>query len=115
MSETVVLVSYHALPDRAETARRELEDLIATVQATEPDCGGITLLQGSNDAARSRRERRSQRSSWAAHGSLTSGRSSSERVRSGRAPGHLVLARVNEVCPQARRAGPAPAARVSWL
>jgi quinol monooxygenase YgiN len=52
MSETVVLVSYHALPERAEMARRELEDLIGTVQATEPDCGGITLFQGSNDATR---------------------------------------------------------------
>jgi quinol monooxygenase YgiN len=52
MNETVVLVSYHALPERAETARQELGDLVATVLATEPDCGGITLLQGSNDPAR---------------------------------------------------------------
>lgn len=52
MSETVVLVSYQAMPGRAETARQELGELVATVLATEPDCGGITLLQGSNDAAR---------------------------------------------------------------
>ncbi len=52
MSGIVVLVSYRALPDHAATAKREIARLIATVQATEADCGGITMLQDAADPTR---------------------------------------------------------------
>ena len=52
MSGAIVLVSYRARPECAETARRELGSLIAAVKAIEPECGGITLLQDANDPAR---------------------------------------------------------------
>jgi len=52
MSGIVVLVSYRSLPDHAATAKREIGRLIATVQATEPDCGGITMLQDAADPTR---------------------------------------------------------------
>ena len=46
MSGTVVVVSYRSLPEQTDTARREIGSLIATVQATEPDCGGFTIAPG---------------------------------------------------------------------
>ncbi|MBK8727010.1 MAG: antibiotic biosynthesis monooxygenase [Holophagaceae bacterium] len=49
MSETIVIVRYRSLPDQADTARRELGALVATVLAREPECGGITLLQDAQD------------------------------------------------------------------
>lgn len=52
MSRAVVIVSYRALPDHAAAAKHEIGKLIATVQAIEPDCGGITLLQDASDSAR---------------------------------------------------------------
>jgi len=52
MSATVVLVSYRSQPEHSAVARRELGRLIATVQASEPDCAGITLLQDASDPTR---------------------------------------------------------------
>lgn len=52
MSGVVVIVSYRALPDHAETAKREISTLIATVQSAEPDCGGITMLQDAAEPTR---------------------------------------------------------------
>ena len=52
MSGTTVVVSYRVLPDQVETALREIGSLIATVQACEPDCHGITMLQDANDLTR---------------------------------------------------------------
>jgi len=52
MNKTVVLVSYRSLPDHSETAKHEIGKLIATVQAIEPDCGGITMLQDTSDPTR---------------------------------------------------------------
>ena len=49
MSGAVVLVRYRSLPEHADTAKREIGSLIASVQAMEPDCGGITLLQDASD------------------------------------------------------------------
>ena len=52
MSGAVVLVSYRSLPQHADRAKREIGSLIASVQAIEPDCGGITMLQDANDPTR---------------------------------------------------------------
>ena len=52
MSRSVVIVSYRAIPDQVETAKREISALVATVQSTEPDCGGITMLQDAADPTR---------------------------------------------------------------
>lgn len=52
MSGAVVLVNYRSLPGHADTAKREIGNLIAIVQATEPDCGGITMLQDAGDPGR---------------------------------------------------------------
>ena len=52
MGNITVLVSYRSLPDQIDLAKRELTSLIATVQAIEADCGGITLLQDANDPTR---------------------------------------------------------------
>ena len=52
MSGAVVLVSYRSRPECAETARREIGSLIASVRAIEPDCGGITMLQDAGDPTR---------------------------------------------------------------
>jgi len=52
MSGTTVLVIYRVLPDQVNTAIREIGSLIATVQASEPDCHGITMLQDANDLSR---------------------------------------------------------------
>jgi quinol monooxygenase YgiN len=50
MSGVVVLVSYRSLPEHADMARQKIGTLIATVQAVEPECGGITMLQDANDS-----------------------------------------------------------------
>ena len=52
MSGTTVVVSYRVLLDQVDTALREIGALIATVQATEPDCHGITMLQDANELTR---------------------------------------------------------------
>ena len=52
MSKTIVLVSYRAQPDRVTEATSAIGALIAKVQAVEPSCGGITMLQDANDATR---------------------------------------------------------------
>ena len=52
MSGAVVLVSYHSLPEHVATAKHAIAELIATVQAVEPDCGGITMLQDTSDPTR---------------------------------------------------------------
>jgi len=52
MSETTVIVSYRVLPTQVDTAIREIGALIAKVQALEPDCGGIAMLQDVNDLTR---------------------------------------------------------------
>ena len=52
MSRTTVVVSYRALPDQVDTALQEIRKLIEIVQASEPDCGGITMLQEKNDLSR---------------------------------------------------------------
>ena len=51
-ARTIVLVGYRALPDQVEAARREIAALVAQVQATEADCGGITMLQDASDPTR---------------------------------------------------------------
>ena len=52
MSGAVVLVIYRSLPEHADTAKREIGSLITSVQAIEPDCGGITMLQDASDPTR---------------------------------------------------------------
>jgi quinol monooxygenase YgiN len=52
MSVAVVLVSYRALPGRIDEALAAIGELIATVQAIEPDCRGITMLQDAGDPTR---------------------------------------------------------------
>jgi quinol monooxygenase YgiN len=47
-----VVIDYRTRPDRVEPAFAELEALVRTVVATEPDCHGIRLLQDSADPAR---------------------------------------------------------------
>ena len=47
-----VVITYRAQPGREEAARRDLAALIATVREKEPDCLGITMLTGAEDAAR---------------------------------------------------------------
>lgn len=49
VSGTVVIVRYRALPGHVGAAKRAITALVATVEASEPDCGGITVLQDSND------------------------------------------------------------------
>lgn len=49
MNGEVVIVTYRSLPEHSDTAKREIGRLIATVQATESDCGGITMLQDATD------------------------------------------------------------------
>lgn len=47
-----VVITYQAQSGMAETARRELAALIATVVAKEPDCRGIRLHQRTDDPHR---------------------------------------------------------------
>ncbi|HCU64461.1 MAG TPA: antibiotic biosynthesis monooxygenase [Rheinheimera sp.] len=49
MNNSIVIVRYRALPAQVDTVRREIAALVATVRASEPDCGGITMLQDSSD------------------------------------------------------------------
>lgn len=49
MSGAVVLVTCRSLPEHVDAAKREIGTLIASVQAIEPDCGGITMLQDASD------------------------------------------------------------------
>jgi len=52
MSESIVIINYRSLPDRVDAARQAMDDLIGTVLAREPDCGGITFLQDADDSTR---------------------------------------------------------------
>ena len=52
MTGTTVVVSYRVLPEQVDTALREIGALIATVQYSEPECHGITMLQDANDLTR---------------------------------------------------------------
>ena len=52
MGGAVVLIVYRSRPEHADTAKREIGRLIATVQAVEPECGGITMLQDTSDPTR---------------------------------------------------------------
>ncbi|MDO8836585.1 MAG: putative quinol monooxygenase [Vicinamibacterales bacterium] len=47
-----VIIEYRAIPERAEQAGAELNALVATVVATEPDCFGIEFLCDAEDPAR---------------------------------------------------------------
>lgn len=47
-----VTVEYRAVAGRAEQAAAELNTLVATVIATEPDCFGIEVLLDAEDPAR---------------------------------------------------------------
>jgi quinol monooxygenase YgiN len=47
-----VVIEYCALPASAEQAVSELDALVATVVANEPDCRGIRLLRDTGDPAR---------------------------------------------------------------
>ncbi len=51
-STITVVIEYRALPDKTGEAISELESLIRTVVASEPDCRGIHLLQESEDPTR---------------------------------------------------------------
>jgi quinol monooxygenase YgiN len=52
MSGTVVIVSYRSLPGQSERAESEIRALVENVVASEPECGGITILQESVDPTR---------------------------------------------------------------
>jgi quinol monooxygenase YgiN len=52
MPETVVLVQYLVQPGQADAATRAIRALVNTVLSVEPDCGGITMLQGASDPTR---------------------------------------------------------------
>ena len=52
MSRTVVMVTYRAQVPHVETARQNIAQLVATVLAKEPECGGITMLQDENEPTR---------------------------------------------------------------
>lgn len=51
-STVTVVIDYRALPDKVEEAFAELEALIRTVVAVEPDCHGIQLLQDTTDPSK---------------------------------------------------------------
>ncbi|MFO7608295.1 MAG: putative quinol monooxygenase [Candidatus Krumholzibacteriia bacterium] len=48
----VVIISYMCLPSAAERAVAEIAELVATVLRVEPECGGIELLQQTDDPTR---------------------------------------------------------------
>lgn len=52
MSEILVLVRYTALPGTSDAASQAISALVAEVLATEPQCGGITILQDASDPSR---------------------------------------------------------------
>jgi len=47
-----VIIEYRTLPDSVAPAFAEIEGLIRTVVASEPDCHGIRLLQDTQDPTR---------------------------------------------------------------
>ncbi len=52
MGGIVVLITYRSLPQQVDTAKRAISELVATVLANEPACGGITLLQDAAEPSR---------------------------------------------------------------
>ena len=48
----MVLVDYRTLPGQTDAARLALGELVAKVQALEPDCHGIRLVQDPTDPTR---------------------------------------------------------------
>jgi quinol monooxygenase YgiN len=52
MKELVVLVEYRARPGCEAEALDRLARLVAEIRAREPECGGIRILQHSEDATR---------------------------------------------------------------
>ncbi len=48
-SGVVVLVEYSIQPGQELTALREISKLVATVEALEPECGGIEIIQDTSD------------------------------------------------------------------
>jgi quinol monooxygenase YgiN len=52
MSEVIVVIRYQATPNQAETARREILALVATVLSAEPACRGIQVLENAMDPTR---------------------------------------------------------------
>jgi len=48
----VVLVKYSAQPGQEEKALAEISKLAATVQASEPECQGITVIQDFSDKSK---------------------------------------------------------------
>ena len=51
-SGVTVVIEYRAVPGSMEQAISQLDALVATVVATEPDCRGIRLLRDVADPAR---------------------------------------------------------------
>lgn len=52
MSDVFVIIHYRSLPGQEDSAKQGIDDLIGTVLAREPDCGGITFLQDADDPTR---------------------------------------------------------------
>ncbi len=52
LSAVTVLIEYRARPDQIDRALDELEQLVATVVASETDCYGIRLLQEGEEPTR---------------------------------------------------------------
>jgi quinol monooxygenase YgiN len=50
VSKVVVLVSYRVVPDRIDEALAAIGALVSTVEALEPDCIGISMLQDTSEA-----------------------------------------------------------------
>lgn len=48
--DVTVIIRYRCQPGLADTARRELSELVAIVRREEPDCHGITIVQNEDDA-----------------------------------------------------------------
>ena len=51
-ASVTVVIEYRALPGAVELAIAEMDALVATVVAAEPDCRGIRLLQETDDPVR---------------------------------------------------------------
>ena len=52
MNEAVVIVNYRAFPGQSVAAKQAIGALVASVLSNEPECGGITFLQDSNEPER---------------------------------------------------------------
>ena len=52
MPPITVLITYQARPERVAEATRALRRLVATVVASESDCGGIRLFHDADEPAR---------------------------------------------------------------